>query len=74
MNILKELKKLTTKESKYKTGIITNVQGDLFEVSSNYGNILKVTGFGFRVGDTVLIENGKIIARVSSVINRYAVP
>jgi len=75
MNILKELRKLTSPPPKYKVGEIISSKGNVYHVRSAKGSIIKVTGSGdFYTGQTVLIEDDKIIAKISSFISRHEVP
>jgi len=73
-NVLKQIQSLVLKKNKYKVARVISTTGSLCIVKDDNGNELKVTGLGYVVGNSVLIENERIISRIEKKINRIWIP
>lgn len=74
-NSLHQLVGLVRGKKQYKIGKISSFSNNMYVVRDTSGSLLNVTGeSGFTVGNSVLIENNRIVGKVSDQMKQVYVP
>lgn len=74
-NPLSQLVDLVRDKKQYKIGKITSFSNNMYVVRDTSGALLNVTGGNeFTIGNSVLIENNRIVGKVSDQMRQVYVP